>query len=111
MKKLLFFLSALSFTLSAVDLTITPRSPWKASGKKEYSVDFDGGTGIFAHNYMVADFKLHLYLFTVCKSAGTDSKNLGDFRFILCVCGKDKPALGLFFAFDHFNYDSVAQWY
>ena len=43
MKKLLFFLSALSLTLSAVDLTITPCSPWKASGEKEYSIDFDGG--------------------------------------------------------------------
>ena len=43
MKKLFFLLSALSLTLSAVDLKITPRSPWKASGEKEYSIDFDGG--------------------------------------------------------------------
>lgn len=43
MKRLFILLSALSLTLSAVDLTITPRSPWKASGEKEYSVDFDGG--------------------------------------------------------------------
>ena len=43
MKKLFILLSAFSLSLSAVDLTVTPRSPWKASGEKEYSVDFDGG--------------------------------------------------------------------
>ena len=43
MKKLFFVLSVFSSVLSAVEITVVPRSPWKSSGDREYSIDFDGG--------------------------------------------------------------------